>query len=231
MIIAVISDLHIGFKDSSDMFGHCEDSFLEFLNYLESIADNIVLLGDIYETYYSQDKKKAIISAMTSYREITSKFINNSKYTYIFGNHDKIAKQVCDARRDLLLKEDGISIYFTHGHRYNENATDSFVSDIGALIGARLISLNMRPLFRRVEEIVDTLTGSNNLSEFRKWAIDMSNLHKADIIVTGHTHILDLHKTNKKISLNSGYCCYGNINYAIIDTKNIRCSVHMGINK
>ena len=54
MKIAVISDLHLGPADNTDLFGHDDAEFLRFLQFLESNFERIVLLGDIWETLSSK---------------------------------------------------------------------------------------------------------------------------------------------------------------------------------
>src|SRR5687768_4957553 len=121
MHIAVISDLHLGPGDVTDGFGHDDRTFLRFLRYLESNFERIVLLGDIWETLTGPrlgDAAASLAAARRAHPEIARRFAG-AKYSYVHGNHDLVAGAAHNVPDQLLLRTDGASVLFTHGHHHD----------------------------------------------------------------------------------------------------------------
>src|SRR5690242_3497775 len=96
MQLAVISDLHLGPGDKSDLFQHEDGRFLEFLSFLESNFERIVLLGDIWETLTPEwpgDPEEALRRSRIAHPEIARRF-QRPAYTYVHGNHDIVTGAV-----------------------------------------------------------------------------------------------------------------------------------------
>ena len=82
-----ISDLHLGDGSRTDDF-HRDKEFLEFLEFAEAEAQELIILGDFLELWQADldrvlFKHSHIISKLLSLR-------NKINITYVIGNHDYI---------------------------------------------------------------------------------------------------------------------------------------------
>src|SRR4051812_40980122 len=118
MQLAVISDLHLGRRGPTDGFGHDDAEFLRFLTFLEGNFEQIVLLGDIWETLtgtlpgHAADELRA---AQAAHPELARRF-RRRKYRHVHGNHDLVARDV-GVPEEITLRADGVRLLFTHGHQ------------------------------------------------------------------------------------------------------------------
>src|SRR5258705_12933317 len=104
MKLAVISDLHMGLNDLTDQFKHDTYQFLQFLKYLESNFERIILLGDVWETLFKIDQVGSLHKSFEIYQEIFKRFQGN-KYVYIYGNHDLVNAHYLKAPEDLVIEQ------------------------------------------------------------------------------------------------------------------------------
>src|SRR4051794_31587370 len=119
MQLAVISDLHLGRRGPTDGFGHDDADFLRFLSFLERHFEQIVLLGDVWETLTGTLPGHAadeLAAAQASHPEITARF-RRRKYRHVHGNHDIVARDVDGVPEELVVRADGVRLLFTHGHQ------------------------------------------------------------------------------------------------------------------
>ena len=90
MLIAVLSDLHLGQKDALDRFHReegAEERFMRLLNYLENNVDRIVLLGDIFETLRPRRYSRAdaeLYAVLDAYPEIAKKVFDDPRYCLLY---------------------------------------------------------------------------------------------------------------------------------------------------
>lgn len=224
MKIAVISDLHIGDKSSTDMFKHKEKDFINFLDYLEDRFDKVVLLGDIYECLCPKlpfKAEKQLNKVISTYPEISERFFTNRKYIYVPGNHDYIACKVFNLPDSLIINTDGIKIIFKHGHQYDNliykaPKTCEFFSCLGGwMLRCRMESLYN--IIRNIErDINDAGTG---VTQFHLKAVYEAEKMGAQLVVTGHTHMMRKFKYNDVTYANSGTCSNGHISFLKINTE------------
>ena len=114
-----ISDLHLGDGSRTDDF-HRDREFLEFLEFVEGQAQELVILGDLFELWQAD-----LDRVLFRHSEVVNKILslrNKVKLTYVIGNHDYIpfvkfagsSKGICLEYRDA---ESGIVA--EHGHKYD----------------------------------------------------------------------------------------------------------------
>jgi UDP-2,3-diacylglucosamine pyrophosphatase LpxH len=231
MHIAVISDLHLGPGDLTDGFGHDDQTFLRFLRYLETNFERIVLLGDIWETLTGPrlgDPANALDAAKNAHPEIARRF-TGPKYSYVHGNHDLIAGSRDRVPAKLLLRTDGASVLFTHGHHHDLLIRKArWLSELGVWVGAWLLRLRLSPLYRlfnAVDMSRSAAAQDDACGSFQRWAVGLARAHETDIVVTGHTHLPSRSEVGDRIFLNSGSCADGRFSFAALDTRTGRYQV------
>jgi UDP-2,3-diacylglucosamine pyrophosphatase LpxH len=231
MLIAVISDLHLGGSDRADTFGHEDDEFLRFLRYLEGNFERVVLLGDIWETLTGADGRalRTLERAREAHREIDERF-RRPQYFYVHGNHDLIAGVSDGAPAELELSVDGVRLLFTHGHHYDvliKNAR--WLSELGVWAGAWLLRLRLNPiysLFNAVDSWRYRRGEDPALCTFQRWVMTVGSARGADVVVTGHTHRPARSEHPSGLFLNSGSCANGNYSFLSLDTRSASYQVH-----
>lgn len=217
MRIAVISDLHLG-PDTVDQFWHDETEFVRFLKFLEDNFERIILLGDVYEALMSVhlgDTKSGLIQCMSSHKEIVKRF-DSKQYTYIHGNHDWIAAKHLSAPDELRIEANNQRIVFRHGHQYDSLIKKArWFSEFSVWFGGWLIRMGFWPLYQFI-----AAKGENPAAEFLQKLEELiiDSCPKADIIVTGHTHVPKKRVFKNKLYLNSGTCSNGRYSFLSIDT-------------
>jgi predicted phosphodiesterase len=232
MRIAVISDLHLGRRDTVDHFGHDDSAFLRFLRFLESNFERIVLLGDIYETLTSRTPHRQgseLAAARAAHPEIVRRFAL-PPYHYVHGNHDLVAGTLLGAPEQLMLEADGVRMLFTHGHHHDWVIRKArWLSEAAVWAGAWLRRLRMRAMFRAFQALDDRLSGAMldpSRCTFQRWALARAQESAADIVVTGHTHLGMRVEHGDRLFLNSGTCSEGQFSYLSLDTHNGQYGLH-----
>ncbi len=227
MYIAVISDLHLGARPTTDAFGHDDGEFLRFLSYLERAFDRIVLLGDIWETLTTElpgQPMQEYRAARAAHPELARRF-EGKKYRYVYGNHDWIAQRA-GASQQILLRDGSTRMLFTHGHQHDwlwHRARA--LAELGVWFGGWLRRLRLGAVYRAASRIDGLFTGwsaSGPSSTFQRWAIHTAARWDADVVVAGHTHIAERALHGDRLYLNSGSCCGGQFSYTAIDTRATR---------
>lgn len=231
MQIAVISDLHLGRGDSTDLFNHTHSSFLRFLNYLEGNFERIILLGDIYETLGGLPgrQRRELGLIQEAHQPLVARF-NRPQYTTVYGNHDMVTSKL-GASEEIMLESDGVRMLFQHGHTY-----DWFIRHLRRFpeflvwVGFYLARNGLKFFFRLGEKIDMWSRQRDGLKSFRQWAFGEAEKKKADVIVTAHTHTGGVvrHQDGHRLYLNSGTCSKGKLSWLSLDTKN--GSYHYHIN-
>lgn len=220
----MISDLHLGAGNRADAFGHEDSEFLRFLNFLERNFERVVLLGDIWETLTSDipwQVKRSLREARAKHPEIAAR-LRGKQYTYIHGNHDLIAREVDSAPEQVLLTADGKRLLFTHGHHHDRLIRVArHLVELGVCIGGWLRRVGLLGLYEWLEywEQGRSCPGLDPKSSFQRWAIATAASARADIVVTGHTHVARVSDHGPRLYLNSGSCSAGHFSYLAIDTR------------
>ncbi len=232
MRLAVISDLHLGRRDAVDPFGHEDEAFLRFLRFLEDSFDRIVLLGDIYETLTArvpQQQLAELGAAREAHPELVRRF-ERRQYLYVHGNHDLVAGPALGAPEEVVIDADGVRILFTHGHRHDWLIRHlRQFSEWGVWAGAWLRRLGLHGLFRACDLLDQRMRGASldaTRCTFQRWAMSLGQERKADVVVTGHTHLGGVAHHGARLFLNSGTCSEGTFSFLEIDTKRGNYALH-----
>ena len=222
MKLLVISDLHLG---NGDIFGTFGWDFNRFIAVLEEIRtgygiDKVVINGDLYELYkYKYDDVVASSKPLLDY-------FAKIDCEYIRGNHDFI----CEEGKDNLLIENsrGQKIYIEHGHNadvLNGTRIGRAVGRAGFSLLKSLIKIPMlREMYFRINshvDEVDRIPRKYNSYRYLKYALNL--LKTYDVVILGHTHKIEVHKTyylnQKKRYLNCGSCTLGRFQAVMLDTE------------
>ncbi len=197
--VAVISDVHLG------TYG-CRAK--ELVNYLKSIAPNILILnGDIIDGW--QFSKRYFPTAhMLVIKEIMQFITSGTRVFYITGNHDEILRRYADIQvghftltDKLVLEIDNKMTWVFHGDVF-DNTTKG-----GAKIIAKLGSTGygMLILFNRFINYFLKLAGQERISfskkimqsvnkavtkinDFEQIAAELAIEKKYDYVICGHIH-------------------------------------------
>jgi predicted phosphodiesterase len=232
MQLAVISDLHLGRGDATDCFGHDDGEFLGFLRRLEREFEQIVLLGDIWETLTGPVPARAdlaLADARRHHAEIARRF-EGPQYRYVVGNHDHVAASALGAVEAFSVEADRVRLLFTHGHQNDALVRRArCVAELGVWIGGwfrRARLGGVYSAFRRLDEMRSGMTQEQAEADFEQWACDYARQSGADVIVTGHTHFAARVEHGDQLFLNSGSCSEGKFSYLSIDTQRGAYDVH-----
>lgn len=224
MKIAVISDLHLGVGDASDRFGHDQNRFLTFLQFLEDNFEKIVLLGDIWDPHTAPQRtgaKEGLRLCRESHLPISQRF-EKPQYHYVHGNHDLAAAKLENAPGKLTIEAHGLRILFAHGHEHDVFLNRApWLADFGVWLGAWLLRLGLSSVysfFDHLDAVRSGVSSSAAACTFQKWAVTAARQHQADVIVTGHTHLPVRAEHDDVVFLNSGSCTKGRFNFAALDT-------------
>jgi predicted phosphodiesterase len=230
--IAVISDLHLGSEDKVDSFGHVDAEFLRFLEFLESNFERIVLLGDIWETLTSRcpfNARRGLAEARRRHPDIARRLTRPS-YKYIHGNHDLIAGAVDRAPEQWALDVDGKRLLFMHGHPYDRLLRMArHIAELGVWLGGWIRRAGWHGLYQHLDRLDQKRAAVSLDAErctFQAWAVDVASRERADIVVTGHTHVAVATEHGSRLYMNSGSCSRGRYTYLALDTRRDVYGVH-----
>jgi predicted phosphodiesterase len=226
MNLLIISDLHIGNNDHFETFGWKSEQFIAALKKVidEEKIDRVILNGDIFELYkYSFDeiynRNKSLIDFL----------LNSPYFIYLKGNHDAICR--FGLTNTEIENSHGQKIYIEHGH------SADFLN--GTKLGRKLqiFGFNIlrwmsttgwvrRIYFKIVEldEAINSIPKKYHSIRYLTHALRL--LKDYDMVVLGHTHKIEAHKTyylnNKKQYINSGSCSMGRFQGVIINTESLK---------
>jgi predicted phosphodiesterase len=230
--IAVISDLHLGSEDKVDSFGHADAEFLRFLLFLESNFERVVLLGDIWETLTSRcpfSPRRGLAEARRRHPDIAQRF-TRPNYTYIHGNHDLIAGDVDRAPEQWALDVDGKRLLFMHGHPYDGLIRVArHIVEFGVFLGGWIRRAGWHRLYHQLDQLDQkrsVVSVDAARCTFQAWAMDVAERERADIVVTGHTHVPVATEHGSRLYMNSGSCSRGRYTYLALDTRRDVYGVH-----
>lgn len=225
MKIAVISDLHLGPGDRSDLFGHEEARFIKFLSFLESNFERIILLGDIWETLTGPlptQPREALRRCREAHPDMARRF-EQPQYTYVHGNHDIVAGYTERVPEELAITVDGTRLFFTHGHHHDLLLRRArWLSEVAVWLGGWILRLRMSWMYRLFDQFDRVRSGAAvdaAKCSFQRWAVSVARERRADIVVTGHTHIPLRVEHGDTLYLNSGSCSHGDFSYLAMDTR------------
>lgn len=194
----IFSDQHKGAKDGSDDFKVAEPNYLVALNFYLAQNYHFISLGDEEELWENtvwpvKEKNKLSIA-------LQNKFLQQDRYTKVFGNHDifwnndpfagmhlksmydKPVKIYEAVLLKIMVNGKLLPIFLTHGHQGDGQSDGNpfsawFVGRVWAPLQSYLgINLN-------VPSASDELKTAHNLFMYQ-W----SRQDKNPVLITGHTH-------------------------------------------
>ena len=229
MKIACISDLHMGDGKSSDSFQHKENHFLSFLDFLEDQYDQIILNGDIFETYKSlkvNTPAEQLLRVQNYYGNINLRFLQK-KYILIAGNHDSILESLGYPLSYLHQDENGGKYLFLHGHQFDPIRSSGIIPPAASWFFGFLERTgwkNAESYFSWIDEEIGYKTGKNNVFLLREGAKEICSDSKGENpghVIMGHTHEMPgIIECGESTYINSGACLKGRIQFVHIDTFN-----------
>jgi UDP-2,3-diacylglucosamine pyrophosphatase LpxH len=114
-----ISDLHLGDGSKTDDFSR-DKEFLEFLEFAEAQAQELIILGDLLELWQAD-----LDRILFRHSEVIKKLLSlrsKIKVTYVVGNHDYIPfVRFIDSGFGICLeyRDSKSAIVAEHGHKYD----------------------------------------------------------------------------------------------------------------
>jgi UDP-2,3-diacylglucosamine pyrophosphatase LpxH len=197
--VAVLSDIHLG------TYG-CKAK--ELLNYLKSIAPNILILnGDIIDGWQFS-KRYFPSSHLMVLKEIIQFVTNGTRVFYITGNHDEVLRRYSGIQvgqfslaDKLVLEIDHKMTWIFHGDVF-DNATRGsarFLAKLGSNGYGLLILINrwingVLRLFgkERISISKRVMAGVNKalskVNDFEAIAAELAIEKKYDYVICGHIH-------------------------------------------
>lgn len=224
MKLAICSDFHLGRKDITDRFGHDISHFHSYLDHLEEISDQVVLLGDILDTHHGRVplaffREVRIISDL--YAGLADRLLGG-KMRVISGNHDSCLSQLPGIDEEALIEDEGRRILLMHGHQFDRLIrTSPILCAIGNYLGGAAERRGFAGALAFLDWIDDAANGGIKVDRnllYRTKAIELALQRNVDIIVLGHTHQQDCHSARGVRYLNVGANLAGRFEYGFIDT-------------
>lgn len=224
MNLLIISDLHLGNRDRFETFGWDEDFFIKSIDSIvqHHKIDKIILNGDIFELYkYNFEEVVASNPNIIEYFEL-------QKAVYIRGNHDILSPWGQDYFQ--ITNSEGKTIHIEHGHNADFLNGTSFGRFFSIRFFKILKKLCKNKFFLNLylkavlfDEEISRIPKKYNTYKYLKYALNL--LKKYDVVVLGHTHKIETHKTyylhNKKHYINCGSCSLGRLQAAVLNTESL----------
>jgi UDP-2,3-diacylglucosamine pyrophosphatase LpxH len=223
--VAAISDLHIGAEDGTDGFRHEPARFEAWLDDLEASHDRIVLLGDIFQTDHGwwptrASTRRQLLAAQRRVGRLWGR-LSGSKYVYVHGNHDAVARVVVGAPEHFVVAGRARTL-FTHGHQFDPVARRApALADLGTWTCGRLRAVGLRPAAQWLERrdvAIKHARFQGPHGPYADGARGLARRHAATIVVMGHTHVEGVERIPEGLAVNTGTCSAGAMAYASIDT-------------
>lgn len=226
MNLLILSDLHIGNNDHFETFGWKADEFIhaiERVKFREKI-NKVVLNGDVFELYkYSFEEIYQNNSLLVDY------LLTDPDIVYIKGNHDALCSQGADSWS--LENSKGKKIHIEHGHSadfLNGSHIGRKLQTLGFNVLRKIIDINWvyktYLAIHEMEEAMNKIPKKYDSIKYLTHALGL--LKNNDIVVLGHTHKIESHKTyylsNKKIYINSGSCSMGRFQGVLLNTESLK---------
>ena len=222
MKICVISDLHLGRGDRTDRFGHEAAGFHTFLDHLESIADTVVLLGDILDTHHGRVPLaffREVRIVCDVHRGVTDRLLGG-RYRVVAGNHDSCLTQLPGVRDELEIGQGSHRLLFMHGHQFDRLISLSpTICALGNYLGGTAQRYGIDGALDFLDWIDDKANGitEDRGTLYRDHALRRARAGGFTGIVLGHTHRQDFHCAQGISYLNVGACLEGRFEYGFID--------------
>jgi len=225
MNLLVISDLHIGKGDGFDTFGWNESEIISTLERIRLFMniEQIILNGDIYELMkYSKEEIYEAYPRLVEY-------FRKKHFVYLKGNHDLLNDS--GGMTFQITNSKGKKIHIEHGHNadfMNGTKLGRLLSNLGFKILKKLTAnKKLLKIYRQIVEFDDQINRIPRRYDSVKYLhYALKLLKENDLVVFGHTHKIEVHKTyylnSKKKYLNCGSCSLGRFQAVVIDTETLK---------
>ncbi len=225
MNILVISDLHLGVNGKADIFHWNDEGFINILEDVQehSNVEKIILNGDVYELYKHrrEDIEKKHSKLL--------KYLRDKEAVFIKGNHDAIVE---DSQINWThVNSKGCRIHVEHGHNADFFNGTKFGRAIGHFLMVLLKLMCRIDFVNRIylhivklDDEISRIPRRYNSYKYLNYALKL--LKKNDVVILGHTHKMEIHKTwhfnSKKRYLNCGSCSMGRFHGIVLNTETLR---------
>jgi predicted phosphodiesterase len=223
--IAVISDLHLGREAATERLGHDDAEFVRFLRFLEGDHEQIVLLGDIYETLTAPHPRRVreeLFAVQAAHAELSAQ-LRRPMYRYVAGNHDAVAVSALGALPEIVCELDGLRLVFVHGHLHDWLIRRARLLPMASVwAGGWLRRIGMGRLYRSIDALDPILRGARPQPErchFQRWAFAQARARGADVFVSAHSHQGRCVRQDGRVYMNSGTCMGGRFEFLSLDTR------------
>lgn len=221
-----VSDLHLGLQDK-EKEEKKEKLFVDFLKFIESEADELYILGDLFDYWFEYRRviQKGFFRTLSALKELTESGI---KIHYFIGNHDFLHRDFFETEigvqvyKDSVIKElNGKKFFLAHGDGMVKNdigykilkkiLRNKFLQQIYSLIHP---DLGISIASSTSKKSRDYTAGKNygeidGLMEAAKLQIDKG----IDYVIFGHSHARAYEKYKNGFYINLGSWlsqpCYG----------------------
>lgn len=225
MRIAALSDFHIGVSSRRDGFRHDLERFEAFLDRLEAEHDEVVLLGDIFQTDHGwwprrRSTTRHLLRARARVDRLTRRF-DSQRYTYVFGNHDAIAAQALDAPEHVRMRGSRAAALFIHGHQFDPVARQArLAANLGTWATGRMRAMGLRRVAQYLESKDVEIKNGRFAGADGPYAVGgdaLARAHGVSIVVMGHTHCARIDRTPHAVVANTGTCSNGRLSWVSVD--------------
>jgi UDP-2,3-diacylglucosamine pyrophosphatase LpxH len=224
MRVAIISDLHLGRGDRSDRFGHEPARFLRFLQALEEMSDEVVLLGDILDTHHGRVPlafwREARLCCQ-AWAALADRLLSG-RYRIVAGNHDECIRDLPGVVEEVWLERDGWKTLLLHGHQFDRLITAApHLCALGNYLGGVAERAGLDGALYLLDKVDDLANGLfvDRMVVYRRKAFAEAARRGADAIILGHLHRQDRQEEAGRTYLNVGCCLQGRMEYGFLDTK------------
>jgi predicted phosphodiesterase len=224
MRVAAISDLHIGVEAGRDGFGHAVRDFEAWLGRLEGEHDRVVLVGDIFQSDHGVvpgSRAGQLHAARKRARALVRRF-EGAGYHYVHGNHDEIAHDELGTPSSVVLEDHGLRLGFTHGHAFDPVALRApWLADVGTYATGTLRRVGLvgwARWFEHRDVAIKHRRFGGDAGPYARGADALASHENLAVVVLGHTHAAELHRTTTAVYANSGTCSDGRRECVSIDT-------------
>ena len=224
MRIAVLSDLHLGAFDKADRGRGHDEHLLAVLSALEAEHDQIILLGDVWETLTCRFSKglRGCIKGRSRRPPRRCTPIHTAKYRLVSGNHDWITASASGAAQEIMVDSNGLVIRFMHGHQHDPwSGSLRFISEFIIWFSGWMARLGTDVLIRFFDRLHNLLSKTSVADELgpseAKLLADGAD-RQVDVTVIGHTHVPGIKTDQGQLLVNSGHCLGGVVHSASLDT-------------
>lgn len=202
MKIALISDIHLA-PGGLNRCGVPIEQIGEVLDELERTHDRLVVGGDLYDL-----SRPAILGAWRAHREVMLREFGDvlerlEAYEAVFGNHDFARRKL--GSKEVLSFKGRVLATLLHGHQFDGGikripglaASANWVSGWAARLG-------VDELGRALGAVPVLLESQRHLDANLRGLLAYNRVSPADILITGHTHLLRACRIEGVVLVNSG---------------------------